>query len=233
MLPTPSLAVPKNRPFFIELAGTPRSGKTTCAEYLESLLRRSGFKTRLVAEAAASSPLREVREVDFNLWTVSTTLAECLELVDSEYHFVIVDRGLLDALFWMRWHRTSGGQLSNQDEETIRAFLTMKRWGRIHDLAFILRSSPSVAIQRENQGFLTRRPGPIMNATTLRQFERAVDSALSALPSDFPREVIDTSQMRVSDTVAALARISLVLYTNSLALDQKVTAGQSSRRVAG
>lgn len=44
---------PRSRPLFVEFAGTPKSGKSTCIDTVNHFFRRSGYKVLAPTEGAS------------------------------------------------------------------------------------------------------------------------------------------------------------------------------------
>jgi stage III sporulation protein SpoIIIAA len=67
------------RPFFVELAGTPRAGKTTVLTNLARMLRDRDLRVALVDESASGCPIPDKRSPKFNVWTFCEMLQRVLE----------------------------------------------------------------------------------------------------------------------------------------------------------
>lgn len=181
------------RPFFIELSGTPKSGKTTGANRLELFLRRNNFRVRTLVERASTCPIRRKDHIYFNIWTACSTLTQMLEALEYEHQIVIIDRGLFDALCWMNWLERTG-QLTQNEKKIINDFILMDRWNELLDIIFVLKVNPNNALDREFAGQLTKRPGSIMNEDTLKQFNDSIDSVYQTYKSLFKRIIfLDTN----------------------------------------
>src|ERR1700687_1018996 len=89
------------RPFVIEFAGTPKSGKSTSVEAVRHFLTRHGFRVHVLAERAAVCPIPMKGHLFFNTWCATSMLAELLANVETETDIIIVDRGIFDALVWL------------------------------------------------------------------------------------------------------------------------------------
>lgn len=102
-------SIPKEKhPIIIELAGMPRLGKTTFSDSLTDLLKRSGFRVRLSSYATHASPIDERWSFDFSAWTLFSFLKTYLELKHLGTHFIVADRGLFDAITWIRLKKEDG-----------------------------------------------------------------------------------------------------------------------------
>jgi predicted NUDIX family phosphoesterase/thymidylate kinase len=195
------------RPFFVEFAGGPKAGKTTTLERLDKLLRRSGFRVRVISELASTSPLRAKLHVYFNLWTMTKAISQILESMERAEHIVLIDRGLFDALCWMDWH-LSAGRMTTADYNIIANFLRLHGLRRLTDMVFVLTTEPEAALDREVSGQLTRRPGGIMNPTTLLDINQSIHRARQRYASDFTFVDIDTTDPDPRPTLNRMANIT-------------------------
>jgi hypothetical protein len=159
------------KPFFIELAGTPRAGKTTALTDLASMLRDNDLRVETVDESAGGCPVPHKRDPDYNLWTFLTTLTQIVEARHADTDVVLIDRGIVDAVCWMDWYLVTGA-LTITEYHTIEKFAMLPRWERVMDLVLVLTTDPPVAIERDS-GERPARPGRIVNPDTLGEFNAA------------------------------------------------------------
>ena len=90
-------------PFFVEFAGTPKSGKSSCIEIVRHFFRRVGFRILAPTEGASRRTPYYLKNnlPAFNTWSASYALTHVLEgKYDAEdrYQIALLDRGLFDAL---------------------------------------------------------------------------------------------------------------------------------------
>ena len=94
----------ERRPIFMEFAGTPKSGKSTCIDTINHFFRRVGYKVLAPTEGVSKRTPYYLKEnlVAFNAWSAAYALTHILEgrYGADEYNLVIMDRGLFDALAW-------------------------------------------------------------------------------------------------------------------------------------
>ena len=138
---------PPNRPKFVEFAGTPKSGKSTCIDIVSHFFRRieldpsrAKFSVLAPAEGASRRTPRFLKHdlVAFNAWSASYALTHTLEgrYHSDRYHLVILDRGLFDALAWFQVLEENG-KISKPDKEKIQDFLTIDHWRSTVDAVFL------------------------------------------------------------------------------------------------
>jgi thymidylate kinase len=209
------------QPFFVELAGTPRAGKTTALTALVRTLQREGLRVETVTERAAECPILDKRHPFFNVWTSCTTLAQVLAAQDRSADFVLIDRGLIDAVCWMDWYRTTG-DLSAAERRTIEQFLLLPLWARAIDLVVVMTTEPAVAMERELAAGGAGGASRIMNDAMLREFNQSVDRVRGRLQQDHRLVSMDTSQMKPAEVVQRLLRTVLTRFGRGSALDPAV-----------
>ena len=97
------------RPFFIELTGTPSSGKTTVITELDKFLRRQGFRVYRPQEGAEVIRHIERTTPVYNLRTGIYALTLLLDIsVGHLYDVVIFDRSIFDAYVWLMYWNEKG-----------------------------------------------------------------------------------------------------------------------------
>jgi predicted NUDIX family phosphoesterase len=173
-----------SRAFVLELAGTPKSGKSTAVEAIRHFFTRNGFRVHVLAERAGVCPIPMKGHLFFNTWCAASMLAELLANVETVTDIIIVDRGLFDALVWMTMQEDRG-ELTEMEARTIESFLLLGRWRSLIDLAVVMSVSPDEAIRRENSQRITEKPGSIMNSDILTSILSAVKKATSKYSAEF------------------------------------------------
>ena len=155
-----------SRAFVVELAGTPKSGKSTSVEAIRHFFKRHGFRVHVLTERADQCPIPMKGHLFFNTWCAASSLAALLANVDTPTDVIIVDRGLFDSLIWFQT-QAKRGELSKSELLHIENFLLMDRWKDLFDLVVVLRASASIALEREHAQRITERQGSIMNPPML------------------------------------------------------------------
>ena len=180
------------RALVVELAGTPKSGKSTSVEAIRHFFKRFGFSVHVLTERAALCPIPMKGHLFFNTWCATTMLAELLESVETNTDIIIADRGLFDALIWFQT-QAKRGELLEEELDRIEKFLLMNRWKNLFDLVVVLHADAATAMDRENSHRITQRTGSIMNETMLKSLSNAVDEAIDKYGNEFDKIIrIDT-----------------------------------------
>ena len=207
------------RPLFIEFCGTPKSGKTSCADKLLYFLRKKGYNAIKMIERASVCPLPKNRAT-FNVWTACSTINQILESADQNLDIVIFDRGIFDALCWMKFMEMAGRLLPEQ-ADVIRSFLMMTDWRELIDIVFVMTASPKVALQREYKDQLIEQEGSTMNERTLTLFNGAVSATVKEMGEHFRKvSVLQTDKADRFDSLKQVARETLTVLNEFL--DEKV-----------
>jgi hypothetical protein len=159
----PILRRQSRRPFIVELAGTPKAGKTTALHVLHRFFKECGYRVQEMRERAAECPIAMKGHFFFNTWTTTTMLASMIESLESKADVLLLDRGLFDAIVWLE-AQSREHQVTSKEREVCREFVLLDRWRKVTDLTCVLTVAPTEALRRENKDLLIpRRTGSIMD----------------------------------------------------------------------
>lgn len=184
-------------PIVIEFAGSPKSGKSTTIDVISHFFKRMDFKVRAPTEGASKrTPYHLKRNlVAFNCFTLNYAISE---LLDAYYNveqpdLVILDRGPVDSLAWLR-HLKENGQLDDKDFETLRSFALLPLWGELMSMVYLFTCTPEVSLERENDAKLTQREGRAMNQEMLTGILEQYKVLPGKLDGDPPVRTVDTTK---------------------------------------
>lgn len=91
----------KSKPFMVEFSGTPEAGKTTTIGTVANMLRGKNYNVMVLRESAESLPNEiEKGTFDANMWMHFVTQAGILKAIHSQADIVLIDRGLIDSMFY-------------------------------------------------------------------------------------------------------------------------------------
>ncbi len=161
------------RPFVIEFAGAPKSGKSTSVEAVRHFFSRHGFSVYVLTERASECPIPMKGHLFFNTWCTCAMLAELLSNIETSTDIVIIDRGIFDSLVWLSLQRKRG-ELTEEEFESIESFTLLNRWRTLIDLAIVMNVDAKIAIERENSQRITQKTGSIMNPEVLSAISESV-----------------------------------------------------------
>ena len=182
---------------FVEFAGTPKSGKSTCIDTVNHFFRRLDYKVLAPTEGASKRTPYYLKKdlVAFNTWSATYALTHILEGIhgSDDYHLVIMDRGLFDALAWFEFLKARN-ELSEEGCSTIQNFLLLRHWREVVDLVFLFETDPNTSLERENRDKLIEEPGQAMNPGFLEGLNEAYRSTKETYASHFNQfHVVNTS----------------------------------------
>jgi thymidylate kinase len=189
----PILRRQARRPFIVELAGTPKAGKTSALHVLRSFLKECGYQVHEMRERAADCPIAMKGHFFFNTWTTTTMLASMIESLESEADVVLLDRGVFDALVWLE-SQNRDHQLSEEEYDAFRKFVLLDRWRSLTDITVVFTVAPETALKRENKDLLIPRKGSIMRPESLERYNGVLRDVQASLREHFTFVNIDTTQ---------------------------------------
>lgn len=197
---------------FVEFAGTPKSGKSTCIDTLGHFFRGLNYKVLAPTEGASKRTPYYLKQdlVSFNVWSASYAVTHILEGLhgSDRYHIALLDRGLFDALAWFEL-LCSEGDIDQTQRDTIQRFLLFDKWRKVIDGVFLFQTDPTTSLERENQGKLITDPGRAMNPYFLGKLNSAYDSAKDKFAAEFKRFfVIDTSEDAKSTSQSTASEVA-------------------------
>ena len=188
----------RRRPVFVEFAGTPKSGKSTCIESVRHFFRRLDYKVLAPAEGASRRTPYYLKDdlIAFNTWSASYALMHVLEGLhgSDQYDLAILDRGLFDALAWFEL-LAAQGETSDEVRNQVQSFLQIEYWRSAIDAVLLFTADAETAMRRENSGKLIKEPGQAMNPAFLDELNDAYDEVQAKYADQFSHfERIDTSE---------------------------------------
>jgi len=202
------MAKQARRPYVLEITGTPKAGKTTTIQMVESFFKSCGWRVHILRERAGVCPIPMKGHFFFNTWTAATMLAQVLEVVDQSIDIVILDRGFFDALIWLELQR-SRKQVTDEEADAFAKFVLLERWRELVDLTVVMSVDAKTAMKREQLDKLIPRVGSIMNKAALREFNSALDVARRSHGANF--RILDRRSASPDQKVDTAALIADVL----------------------
>lgn len=125
----------------------------------------------------------------------------------DEYHIVILDRGLFDALAWFELLKEKD-DITSEDCSAIQKFLLVGHWRTLVDTVFLFQTDPATSLERENRKKLIEEPGRAMNPDFLSDLNAAYNTTRQKYAEMFNRFcAIDTgtgqsTELSTAHTVA-------------------------------
>lgn len=185
----------KKVPFIIEVLGTPNSGKTTAIQTFEKILKRNNIKYKIIYEVAGRCKIKNKLSPDFNLWTMTETMKQLLEIFNSNYDIVICERGLLDTICWCDLFLKENKILKDEYDSIVN-FVLLNRFTKNICYSYIIKCSVDASMKRENLDDLLDIKGSIVNETILKKYNDSLEYVSKKYVSNFQKiEEMDTSNM--------------------------------------
>ena len=140
------------RPLLIEFCGSPKSGKSTTITSLNQFLKRNKFSTTVLTERASICPVSNKKDPFFNVWTLTSAIAEIIEHIDkNDTDIIISDRGIFDALCWFDWLNKNDSienpYLDNNTYDILKQFVKLDLFKDYLDLVYVFKVDPAISIE--------------------------------------------------------------------------------------
>lgn len=185
-------------PIFVELLGTPKSGKTTLLKSLKRLFGNNGMPIFTRRETAEYNPVaKEAKQYD--LWMVLELFRNLVDDISNRQgQIVVYDRGIIDRLTWLE-NAVKSGTISKGDLDRIKGLYdleTIRSSYRPITLGFL--TSPELSIKRKGS------IGRYVNPETLTAYNRVLIEKLgeiSSLSSSYTLTKTDGYQDRIEDFI--------------------------------
>ena len=182
----------------IEFCGCPKSGKSTTITSLNQFLKRNGFATTVLTERASVCPVFNKKDPFFNLWTLTSAVAEIIKNLDkNNTDIIIADRAIFDALCWFEWLNKNdtieSPYLNEENYKSLVSFIKMDLIKDHIDIVYVFKVDPNISIEREYSNLLTNKRGSIMKEPVLESFSNSIKNVIKEHQNDFRKVIsIDT-----------------------------------------
>lgn len=163
-------------PLIIELSGTPNSGKTSLIEDIDGAFRRYDIKCKVICESAKYCKISNKKTPQFNYWTALETIQRIISVVDQGYKVILCDRGIFDAITWMKFYYNNKLIKKDDFESTIK-FYSLNIWRQFIQYVILITCSPNVAIERDSTYREFKKYGTIINLETLQDINLAISES--------------------------------------------------------
>ncbi|MFC1756971.1 hypothetical protein ACFLZC_02365 [Patescibacteria group bacterium] len=216
------------RPFFIEITGSPDSGKSTIIDILDPFFRRQNYNVFTPQEGAEA--IRHIPRTS-HLYNIRTGLYALVTLIDAsvneKYDLVIFDRCLHDAISWLGyWVKKK--DIDINEAVLLENFFCFPTWFDMLDASFFVITTPEEAIRRDQSVSLTKKFGGTTNPESIKNlveiFTKTFETQLSI--SELKKELfnkeekiflIDTTNMERAEMA------EMVLEKTLSALEKRFT----------
>ena len=136
---------------FIELIGTPRSGKTTLKNVLEKLFKDSGVPYVARKSFSTYCPIKPENDM-YNLWITAETLKKvAIDMSKKASKIIIYDGSMLDRIAWLKYD-IARGAISRLDYERLISNYDISLYKKYKPISLVFKASPEIAINRKKNG---------------------------------------------------------------------------------
>jgi len=190
-------------PIVVELSGMPKLGKTVFADALMDLFRRSDCRVASSPDATMEFPVADRWHVNFSAWTLVAFVKRFLEFKEAGQQVIIADRGLFDAMAWLRVK----AEIGLCDEEVVRRLRGLAYaplWWEHQCLVLVFLASADQVLGRAAERRLYAGSSAVTTRTNLDLLRRALVQELRACNRgrDVAR-AFDVSEMELNAVLCA------------------------------
>ena len=193
------------RPYIVEVLGTPEAGKTTTVKEVISSLGSKGYNVNYVRESAEILPSEFAKgSIDAHIWMRLHTAQSLLHSYTSNADIIIVDRGIIDTLFWDYLFFLQG-KLSKSQCDVVDNFF--KSMGYLPDFVIIFSTSAEEAIARRGG------EGRIVTKSFIKHYNDTLEDFCEKCIS-IPKYEINTTDISIDDVAAQVEKVILQNFEN-------------------
>jgi thymidylate kinase len=204
------------KPIFIEIGGTPNSGKTSVMETTKYLLKANGMKVGLFSEWAHYN--EEGREtVMYEINKGIDAMKNILDNVNNKnYDIFLLDRGLYDVYCWINWRKNCTEETLEQGfPEMVKQFFTCSLWCDSIDIAIFLLCEGKEASQRDRASKLLNRNNKQKKEKFLCELNTTFIKGCEELKEmGKPIITIDTTYLTLKETEKKVIKVITDLLKN-------------------
>lgn len=161
----------QDEPIFIELVGTPKSGKTTLKKALTSMFYENNIEVVTRQETAEYNPIDKNAET-YGIWMIFELFKNVSEdLANNKGKVVIYDRGILDRIPWMQYD-VLRERMTESDYKKIMQIYDTDLLKKYKPVTEIYKTSPELSVQRKG------KPGKFVNIESIFQYNCFLEKSL-------------------------------------------------------
>ncbi len=138
-------------PIFIELAGTPKSGKTTLANAINEMFKSKEINFQIRQTNTELNPIKNISSEEYNIWTLASIVRNLSEdLANQEPRIVLYDGGIISCIPWLD-NSVVNGSVSIHDEKILNSFFDTDFMEGYNPLLYNFFMSPKISIGRKGK----------------------------------------------------------------------------------
>ena len=189
--------IKSDKPLFIELIGTPKSGKTTLKNAIQNAFAKKEIPIITRRETAEYNPIPKESE-NYNFWMILELMKNISEdLSNGKGKVVIYDRGLIDRIPWMK-SDISQRKMSQEDYKRIIDMYQSNYLRGYKPITQVFFTSPELSILRKGS------EGRFVNNRILTTYNSILKQELNMVRSMSARAnitVTDQYQGKIEDFI--------------------------------
>ena len=204
------------KPYVIEFAGTPRTGKTSILKNLEEFFRKGGFKVKVIEEFTTSKYFKEqfkpkmsyLPDWEYHIAIKDAVKAQLEEAVKHDYDVILVDRSINDRQVWN--HRR---YLKSKIDENI--YLEAKeKFSKdsksLIDFLLVTYADSLTSVKRDYQNSLALEERKFINDANIEEYNFSLMS-LHELFSDSVGDYVYIDTSEISKEEVTIKAVNLIL----------------------
>ena len=150
-------------PIFVELIGTPKSGKTTFLKSVKNAFEQTGVTIFTRRETAEYNPVPKDSK-QYDLWMVLELFKNLSEdISNGNGKIVLYDRGIFDRLTWLECDRRRN-QITENDYKRMQELYKLDLMQDYRPITYCFLTSPELSVKRKG------KPGKFVNVETLTEY---------------------------------------------------------------
>ena len=193
-------------PFMVEFSGTPEAGKTTCIKNLLVRFDNEKINVGYIRESAETvNPLIPKGSFHSHLSMKFHTLNKIIEAKYSNFDLLLIDRGIIDSIFFTIKHSINNPSVYSECATVIIMLNQLTDF--FPDFLFLFTTSPETSIQRRGG------EGRIVTLDFLQNYNRLLNVFEQQL--EVPHVMLDTSCLSKDDIVNKAYNLIMNKYLSS------------------
>ena len=187
-----------SEPIFIELIGTPKSGKTTLFNALKNMFEDRNVEFQGRQETAEYNPIKNKDIEEYNIWMIAEIIKNLSEdMANKEPRIVVYDRGILDRIPWIDYAMLDNS-LSRCDGKIINSIFDSDFISEYKPLAYSFLTSPEISVKRKGkeERLVNKRNVGIFNKYLLQE-----NSLMASYSKRYYFAETDSYQGRIKDFI--------------------------------
>lgn len=210
------------KPFVIEFAGTPRTGKTGIFNNLKEFFEKAGFKVKAIEEFTTSKYYKEVFEPNkrtnlkwgYNIAIIEEVNKQLQEALLEDVDIILIDRSLNDRQIWnYRLYKKNG--VADDFYLSFREKYTELSKSSINFL-LVTYADSIVAVKRDYENSITLEERKFINQENIDEYNEALLSLQELFKESTNYYMfLDTTSVSKKDVMLEVATQLMIVMRNS------------------